>query len=106
MLSDRFEFDETKPSFGQWPVAQGCQKAVVMAVRAMEKVSKMLQKQRNELGALQLKSAELSWKVTNDLKVSISAPEEADDAHHLIEEFMVAANCLVAMRLVKTFPGV
>ena len=53
-----------------------------------------------------MKSAELSWNVTKDLKVTINAPEVADDAHHLIEEFMVAANCLVAMRLIKTFPGV
>lgn len=39
------------------------------------------------------------------MDVTILAPEAAGDAHHLIEEFMVIANSLVAMRLTSSFPS-
>lgn len=38
------------------------------------------------------------------MNVTLLSPENASDAHHLIEEFMVIANSLVAMRLVCSFP--
>jgi exoribonuclease R len=39
------------------------------------------------------------------MKVDILKPEDAGLAHHLIEEFMVIANSLVAMRLTCSFPA-
>ena len=39
------------------------------------------------------------------MSVDVLPPENAGLAHHLIEEFMVIANSLVAMRLVCSFPG-
>lgn len=52
-----------------------------------------------------MSSDELRWKINETLQVSINPPEQASDAHHLIEEFMVVANTLIAMRLVASFPS-
>lgn len=70
----------------------------------MDKIGKMLRAQRDAKGALEISSNELRWRVDGEMNVNVLAPEVAASAHHLIEEFMVIANSLVAMRLVASFP--
>lgn len=65
----------------------------------------MLKTQREQLGALQLGSDELRWRVGADLDVQILEPEDAPVAHSLIEELMILANIMVARRLVASFPA-
>ena len=70
----------------------------------MDKIGRMLRTRRDLKGALEISSNELRWRVDGEMNVDVLAPEVAASAHHLIEEFMVIANSLVAMRLVASFP--
>ncbi|CAL5972412.1 Ribonuclease [Hexamita inflata] len=90
--------------FNRWPCSKTYHTAVIKAVQTMNDIALKLRKQRESCGALQLATEEIRWRVNGNMEVKVIKPEAAGDAHHLIEEFMVIANSLVAMRLVASFP--
>ncbi|KAH0576974.1 Ribonuclease [Spironucleus salmonicida] len=106
ILDNKLTPDNNSTEINNFPVCLNCQSAIFLAVQTMNIIAVVLRKQREALGALQLRGDCTSFSInkTNNV-VSIYGPEDAVDAHHLIEEFMVAANCLVGIRLVQSFPG-
>lgn len=75
-------------------VTQGLEKAL----RCQHESAQSLKRKRHAKGALTLESPEASVKVVNGKEILIQSPEH-NFAHQLIEEFMIAANSVMANRL-------
>lgn len=65
------------------------------ALKCQHQVAELLQSKRQSLGALTLEPAEIEAKITNNLNVILQPPLR-NDAQELIENFMIAANHLMA----------
>lgn len=66
-------------------------------LKIQHEAAQILRKKRHEVGSLTLESAEPDIKVTNNDQISIQRSAH-NFAHQLIEEFMVAANQVMAKR--------
>lgn len=100
------EISKTTTSiFGLWPCIEGFAPIVALTVDLSNKLSLALRKLRKSYGALLISIPEERYTVDPDtLTVTRKQTIDEDDAHHLIEEFMLLANCLVAQKLILCFP--
>jgi len=111
ILDDDYTAADINPSttglFEQnWPCLEGQAPNVAASVKAANCLARALRAQRNKRGALMLSGEPKRYAIDKDtLRVSIMEPEMAADSHHLIEEFMLVANQLVARRLLASFPS-
>lgn len=89
-----------------WPCLEGQAPSVAASVKAANNLARALRAQRLQRGALMLSGDPKRYSVDKGtLSVAIQEPEQAADSHHLIEEFMLVANQLVARRLMASFPS-
>ena len=100
------EISKTTTSiFGLWPCIEGFAPVVALSVDLSNKLSLALRKLRKSYGALLISMPEERYAIDPDtLIVSRKQTVEEDEAHHLIEEFMLLGNCLVAQKLILCFP--
>lgn len=100
------EISKTTTSiFGLWPCIEGFAPVVALSVGLSNKLSLALRKLRKSYGALLISLPEERYTINPDtLTVTRKETAEEDEAHHLIEEFMLLANCLVAQKLILCFP--
>lgn len=87
---------------------------MAVRLRVLNKLAKKLRAQRMARGAVELASSDVDFvfeKKVKDGRVISSAadPKEVQayeqyDTHHLVEEFMLLANCSVAQKVLDSFP--
>lgn len=91
--------------FDMWPCIEGFAPTIAAAVQAANKMAHNLRAIRKSFGALTISLPKTRLGIDAEtLATEFREPEQADDAHHLIEEFMLLANQLVASKLVACFP--
>ena len=71
-------------------------KDIKQDILTMQELSKILEKRRNDAGQLDLDIGETEIKVDDNYEVSFVKKRERNDAHKLIENFMVVCNETVA----------
>ncbi|EFO63151.1 Ribonuclease, putative [Giardia lamblia P15] len=100
------EISKTTTSiFGLWPCIEGFAPIVALSVELSNKLALALRKLRKSYGALLISMPEERYTIDLDtLIVTRRQTAEEDEAHHLIEEFMLLGNCLVAQKLILCFP--
>lgn len=109
IINKDFTIDEISTSttsiFGLWPCIEGFAPIVALSVGLSNKLSLALRKLRKSYGALLISIPEERYTIDPDtLTVTRRQAVDEDEAHHLIEEFMLLANCLVAQKLILCFP--
>lgn len=89
------------PSTGAWLEGTGKIPEKISKIPGLEQTllcqyeaAKLLKSRRNQLGALTLASSKAEVKIQD--KEAVFQIQEHQAAHHLIEEFMIAANCAMA----------
>jgi len=76
-------------------------------LRAMDKLSRILHNKRKKRGSLDFDLPEIKIKFNEDGEVDIPEIQERLPTHHLIEEFMVLANEVVAAYIFSSgYPGI
>lgn len=92
----------TYSAIGRWlegesPVPDNVKqvKGLEEALRIQHEAAQLLKQRRHEAGSLTLETAEAEVKVDHQNEISIQLPAH-NFAHQLIEEFMIAANCVTA----------
>lgn len=87
-------------STGSAPAKVAASSALQAQLRLQEATAQKLKNQRHEHGSLELESSELTPLMHGDQVVGL-VPEQRNRATELIEEFMIAANGVMARRLEK-----
>ncbi|TNJ30014.1 putative Ribonuclease [Giardia muris] len=109
LLEANYTNDDVSPKttlfFDMWPCIEGFAPTIAAAVQHANQMAHNFRAIRKSYGALtiSLQKVRLSIDVET-LTTEFREPERADDAHNLIEEFMLLANQLVASKLVACFP--
>lgn len=100
-VTQRFAYEEVMPIIKTpdgTPV-EGVSEVVVQQLKQMHTLAMILRKRRFDKGALELEMPEIRLSLNDEGKVAGAFETEHDESHQIIEEFMLAANIAVAIKL-------
>jgi len=92
----RLTYEQAQAILDDAPAAGDFDRDLVKALRSAGNLTRRLRKQRVRKGALNLFSVEKKFELDVDGEPVAIGEEQADEAHHLIEELMLLANRAVA----------
>lgn len=88
-----------KPSSKLGKAALESNPAIAPHVKNLHSLFKVLLKQRNQRGAIEFETRELALKLNKHKNIANISPVKRNDAHRMIEEFMLCANVATAQFL-------
>lgn len=100
-VTQRFAYEEVMPIINAKPAdeIEGVTPDIRKLLGDMHELAMILRKRRFEKGALELDMPEVRLSLNPDGQVTGAYETEHDDSHQVIEEFMLAANIAVAVKL-------
>ena len=100
-MSQRFAYEEVMPIIeaDDSQVIEGVTPEIRKLLKDMHHLAMILRKRRFEKGALELDMPEVRLSLNPDGEVTGAYETEHDESHQVIEEFMLAANIAVAVKL-------
>ncbi len=101
-VTKRFAYEQVMPIIEAPEAHKGKVSAKVLALlQRMHKLAMILRKRRFEHGSLQMGLPEVRIDFNKKGEVVGASERHHDESHEIIEEFMLAANCAVAVALKK-----
>jgi exosome complex exonuclease DIS3/RRP44 len=80
---------------------------LTVSIRNLNKLAKIMRKERRERGSIVLSSPEVRFKLEHDSQDPVDLElKELKETNALVEEFMLLANISVAKEIFRTFPEV